>query len=239
MDDAIGLGETARMQPASPREMARWIDHTLLKADATRRDIERLCAEALQSGFHSVCVNGSRVALARQCVRGSSVKVAAVVGFPLGAMSLKAKMAEAETCVSDGADELDLVMAVGLLKEGARDAVRQEIAEVVRVAGPAKVKVILECCLLTREEKILACQACTDAGASMVKTSTGFGSGGATLDDVRLLRSMVPLRMGVKASGGIRDTATALAMIDAGATRLGTSAGVAILAGMLRGEAEP
>ncbi|MBL9139685.1 MAG: deoxyribose-phosphate aldolase [Verrucomicrobiales bacterium] len=227
------------MQPASPREMARFIDHTLLKADATRRDIEKLCAEALQSGFYSVCVNGGRVALARQCVRGSSVKVAAVVGFPLGAMSTKAKLAEAESGVGDGADELDLVMSVGMLKDGARDAVRQEIAEVVRVAGAAKVKVILECCLLTREEKILACQACMDAGAAMVKTSTGFGSGGATLEDVRLLRSMVPLRMGVKASGGIRDTATALAMIEAGATRLGTSAGVAILAGMLRGEAQP
>jgi deoxyribose-phosphate aldolase len=130
-------------------------------------------------------------------------------------------------------------MSVGLLKEGALDVVRQEIAEVVRVGGGAKVKVILECCLLTREEKILACQVCTDAGAAMVKTSTGFGSGGATLEDVRLMRSMVPLRMGVKASGGIRDTATALAMVDAGATRLGTSAGVAIVAGLLRGQTEP
>ncbi|MCC7375243.1 MAG: deoxyribose-phosphate aldolase [Verrucomicrobiales bacterium] len=239
MDVAESLVETAEMQPASPREMARLIDHTLLKAEATQREVEKLCAEALQSGFYSVCVNGSRVALARRCVQGSSVKVAAVVGFPLGAMSLKAKCAEAEICVADGAEELDLVMAVGLLKDGARDAVREEIAEVVRVAGSAKVKVILECCLLTREEKILACQACTDAGAAMVKTSTGFGTGGANLEDVRLMRSMVPLRMGVKASGGIRDTATALAMVEAGATRLGTSAGMAILAGMMRGQTEP
>jgi deoxyribose-phosphate aldolase len=226
------------LRPSSPRELARFIDHTLLRADATAKDIETLCAEALQSGFAAVCVNGSRVALARRCLAGSGIPVAAVVGFPLGAMAAPVKVRETEVAVADGAGEIDLVLPVGRLKEGAHDAVRAEIAEVVKAAGPARVKVILECCLLTREEKILACQSVTDAGAAMVKTSTGFGSGGATIDDVRLLRAMVPPRMGVKAAGGIRDTATALAMIDAGANRLGTSAGVALIRGLMAGTAE-
>lgn len=226
------------MAPSSPRELARYIDHTLLRADASARDIEKLCSEALQAGFASVCVNGSRVALARKCVAGSGVKVASVIGFPLGAMATAAKAREAETAVAEGADELDMVLAVGSLKDGARDAVRGDIAAVVRAAGAARVKVILECCLLTKEEKILACQFATEAGAAMVKTSTGFAASGATLDDVRLLRAMVPLRMGVKAAGGIRDTATALAFIEAGATRLGTSAGPALVQGLLAATGE-
>jgi len=221
------------MRPSSPRELASYIDHTLLRPDATARDVERLCAEAIQAGFVSVCVNGSRVAYARRCLGGGGTRVAAVVGFPLGAMTTRMKCLEAEGALVDGAVELDVVMAVGQLKDGARDHVRREISEIVRVAGTAKVKVILECCLLSHEEKVLACQLAMDAGAAMVKTSTGLGSGGATLDDVRLLRATVSARMGVKASGGIRDTATALAMIEAGATRLGTSSGLALVQGLL------
>ncbi len=223
------------MRPSSPRELAGYIDHTLLKADATAREVETLCAEALQAGFASVCVNGSRVAFARRCLGGSAVRVAAVVGFPLGAMTTRMKCLEVEGAISDGAVELDVVMAIGQLKDGARDHVRRDIAEMVRVAGTAKIKVILECCLLSYEEKVLACQLCSEAGATMVKTSTGFNSGGATLEDVRLMRATVPARMGVKASGGIRDTATALAMIEAGANRLGTSAGLALVRGFLSG----
>jgi deoxyribose-phosphate aldolase len=226
------------MLPSSPRELAGFIDHTLLRADATARDVETLCAEALQACFASVCVNGSRVGFARRCLGGSGVKVAAVVGFPLGAMTTRAKCLEAEGALSDGAAELDVVLALGQLKDGARDHVRRDLAEVVRVAGVAKVKAILECCLLTQDEKVLACRLAEEAGVAMVKTSTGFASGGATLEDVRLMRSTVSARVGVKASGGIRDTATALAMIEAGATRLGTSSGLALVRGLLAGGCE-
>jgi deoxyribose-phosphate aldolase len=226
------------MLPSSPRELAGYIDHTLLRADATARDVETLCAEALQANFAAVCVNGSRVGFARRCLGGSGVKVAAVVGFPLGAMTTRVKCLEAEGALSDGAAELDVVLAVGQLKDGARDHVRRDLAEVVRVAGVAKVKAILECCLLTQDEKAMACRLAEEAGVAMVKTSTGFSSGGATLQDVRLLRSTVSARVGVKASGGIRDTATALAMIEAGATRLGTSSGLALVRGFLAGGCE-
>jgi deoxyribose-phosphate aldolase len=226
------------MLPSSPRELAGYIDHTLLRADATARDVETLCAEALQANFAAVCVNGSRVGFARRCLGGSGVKVAAVVGFPLGASTTRAKCLEAEGALSDGAAELDVVLAVGQLKDGARDHVRRDLAEVVRVAGAAKVKAILECCLLTQDEKVLACRLAEEAGVAMVKTSTGFSSGGATLQDVRLLRSTVSARVGVKASGGIRETTMALAMIEAGATRLGTSSGLALVRGFLAGGSE-
>lgn len=230
---ARGGGTLRGMRPTSPRELAAYIDHTLLRPDAMARDIETLCAEAIQAGFASVCVNGSRVAFARRCLGGSGIRVAAVIGFPLGAMTTRMKCLEAEGAVGDGAGELDMVMALGQLKDGARDHVRREIAEVVRVAGAVNVKVILECALLSAEEKVLACHLADEAGAAMVKTSTGFGAGGATLEDVRLLRATVPSRMGVKASGGIRDTSTALALIEAGASRLGTSSGLALVRGLL------
>lgn len=226
------------MRPGSPRELAGYIDHTLLRPEATARDVERLCAEAIQAGFASVCVNGSRVGFARRCLGGGGGRVSAVVGFPLGAMSTRAKCFEAEAALEDGAAELDMVLAVGQLKDGARDHVRREVEEIVRLATTAKarVKVILECGLLTTEEKVVACRLSADAGAAMVKTSTGWGAGGATVEDVRLLRETVPGRMGVKASGGIRDLATALAMIEAGATRLGTSSGLALVGSLLRGK---
>lgn len=225
------------MRPGSPRELAGMIDHTLLRADATARDIERLCAEAIQAGFAAVCVNGSRVGFARRCLGGGLTKVAGVVGFPLGAATTRVKCLEAEGVLADGGRELDLVMAVGQLKDGAREHVRREIEEVVKLAAGvgAVVKVILECGLLTREEKVLACRLATDGGAGMVKTSTGYGGGGATVEDVRLLRANVPMRVGVKASGGIRDVAMALEMIEAGATRLGTSSGLELVAGWMRG----
>lgn len=227
------------MPPTSPRELAALIDHTLLRPDATAREVETLCAEAIQAGFAAVCVYGSRVIYARRCLGGSTTRVAAVVGFPSGAVTTRVKCLEAEGALADGAGELDMVLALGQLKDGARDHVRRDIAEVVRVAGGAgstvKVKVILECGWLTRDEKVLACQLAAEAGAAMVKTSTGFGGGGATVEDVRLLRASVPAGMGVKASGGIRDTATALALIEAGAIRIGTSRGLDLVRGLVSG----
>jgi deoxyribose-phosphate aldolase len=211
--------------------IARFIDHTLLKPDATREEIAGLCREAKTHGFFSVCVNSSRVALAARELHGSSVQIAAVTGFPLGAMSSAAKAFETGEAVKHGASEIDTVMAVGHLKDGDTGFVLDDLRGVVSAAGPAKVKVILETCLLTDEEKILACRLALDAGAAFVKTSTGFSTGGATLDDVRLMVAAVAGKCGVKASGGIRDLESARSMLEAGATRLGTSNGVKIVAG--------
>jgi deoxyribose-phosphate aldolase len=211
--------------------LADYIDHTLLKADATAGDIERLCAEACAHRFHAVCVNGARVELARHCLEGSGVKVAAVVGFPLGAMDADVKRFETEAAVDAGAQEMDVVLNLGRLRDGDDRLVLRELRDVVEAADELPVKVILEACLLTREEKLRACRLIVESGAAFVKTSTGFGHGGATVEDVKLLRGAVGPNFGVKAAGGIRDTATALAMIEAGATRLGTSAGVAIVQG--------
>ncbi len=215
--------------------LAKFIDHTLLKPDASAADIEKLCREALQHRFHSVCVNGSRVVQARALVEDSDVKVAAVVGFPLGAMDADAKRYETEIAIDMGAEEIDLVLNIGRLKEGDAKYVLRELRDVVEAADERPVKVIIETCLLTREEKVLACQLVVDSGAKFIKTSTGFSTGGATIEDVRLLREHVGPKFGVKASGGIRDTAAALAMIEAGATRLGTSAGIAIVTGLKAG----
>ena len=215
----------------SPRDLARHIDHTLLKADVSAHDIEKLCAEAREHHFWSVCVNGSRVALAASRLEESDVKVAAVVGFPLGAMDSDAKRFETENVIDLGAQEIDLVLNLGRLKEGDDKYVLRELRDVVEAADGLPVKVILETCLLTREEKLRACSLVVESGARFVKTSTGFSTGGATLEDVALMRAAVGPKFGLKASGGIRDTATALAMIAAGATRLGTSAGVAIVQG--------
>lgn len=216
----------------SAAEIARFIDHTLLKPEATAQQIEKLCAEAREHGFFAVCVNGSRVELARHCLEDSPVKVATVVGFPLGAMSSDAKRYETEAAIDDGAQEIDLVLNIGRLKDGDDKYVLRELRDVVEAADERPVKVILETCLLTNEEKIRACQLVVEAGAHFVKTSTGFSPGGATLDDVKLLRATVGPKFGVKAAGGIRDTAAALAMIEAGATRLGTSAGAVIVKGL-------
>ncbi len=214
-----------------PADLARFIDHTLLKADATRDDLRRLCDEARAHGFASVCVNGSNVPFCKDLLKGTRVMTVAVVGFPLGAMSADAKAFEAREAVRQGADEIDTVLNIGALKSGDRDAVLDDIRKVVDAAAPRPVKVILETGFLTRDEKILACTLCRTAGARFVKTSTGFGPGGATVDDVALMCGVVGDALGVKASGGVRTTADARAMIAAGATRLGTSASVAIVTG--------
>lgn len=210
-------------------QLAACIDHTLLRADATLADIERLCIEAREFSFCCVCLHGSWVRRARQLLQGSGIKVAAGAGFPLGAMSTATKCFEIQSAVDDGAHEIDVVLNVGRLKQADDQYVHRELREIVRAAAGRSVKVILETCLLTKAEKIRACRLVVDSGAHFVKTSTGFGSGGATVEDVILLRETVGPDFGVKASGGIRDAKTALAMIDAGATRIGTSAGVAIV----------
>ena len=215
----------------SPRDLARHIDHTLLRADATADDIRKLCAEAREHLFWSVCVNPSRIVLAASLLEDTDVKVAAVIGFPLGATEGDAKRFETEMAVDLGAQEIDVVLNIGRLRDGDDRYVFRELRDVVEAANDAPVKVIFETCLLTFDEKIRACSLAVEAGARLVKTSTGFGAAGATLEDVRLLREAVGPKIGVKASGGIRDTATALAMIAAGANRLGTSAGVAIVRG--------
>ena len=216
----------------SAHALARYIDHTLLKPDATARDIEQLCREAMEYHFWSVCVNGSRVAQAYALVENSGVKVACAVGFPLGAMSADAKRLEVEAAVDDGAQEIDVVLNIGRLKDGDHAYVLRELRDIVESADERSVKVILETCLLTREEKIRACQLVLESGAHFVKTSTGFSTAGATTHDVQLLRESVGEEFGVKASGGIRDVKVALGMIQAGATRLGTSSGVAIIKGL-------
>ena len=219
-------------QTFSPAQLAAYIDHTLLKADATAKDIEKLCAEARENKFYSVCVNGSWVAQARHFLEGTDVKVASVAGFPLGAMPGDVKRFETETAIDDGAHEIDVVINIGRLKDGDDKYVFRELCDVVEAADERPVKVILETCLLTQEEKIHACKLVMDSGARFVKTSTGFSTAGATVDDVKLLRATVSPKFGVKASGGIRDTKTALAMIEAGATRIGASASVAIVKGL-------
>jgi deoxyribose-phosphate aldolase len=219
-------------QMLSAAQLAAYIDHTLLKADATAADIEKLCAEAREHNFSSVCVNGSRVTEALHFLDGTDVKVASVVGFPLGAMSFDAKRFETEAAIDDGAQEIDVVLNVGRLKDGDDKYVLRELCDVVDAADERTVKVILETCLLTDEQKIRACRMVVESGAHFVKTSTGFSTSGATVADVRLMRATVGPEFGVKASGGIRDTKTALAMIEAGATRLGTSASVAIVTGL-------
>lgn len=220
------------LPPLSAAQLARFIDHTVLKPDATRADIEKLCAEARQFGFCSVCVNGSRVELARHLLDGTDVLVACTVGFPLGAMDTDAKRFETESAIDAGAQEIDVVLNVGKLKDGDHGFVLRELRDIAEAADERTVKVILENCLLTRDEIQEACRIVLDSGAHFVKTSTGFSRGGAVIEDVRLMREIVGTSFGVKAAGGIRDTATAIAMIEAGATRLGTSAGVAIVQGL-------
>jgi len=211
--------------------LAGYIDHTLLKPEATAEDIARLCAEARRYNFAAVCVNPVYVKTAREQLRGSGVRVSAVVGFPLGATTAAVKAFEAGEAVDGGADEIDMVIHVGALKSGAVDYIHDEIAAVVKAARGRPVKVILETGLLTDDEKIAACRAAKKAGAHYVKTSTGFGPGGATAADVRLMRDAVGPGVGIKASGGIRTREAALEMISAGATRIGTSSGVAIIKG--------
>ena len=214
----------------SAAELAKYIDHTLLKPEAIQRDFNRLCDEAKQYGFKSVCVNSSHVGYVAEQLKDTGVLVCSVVGFPLGAMDSQAKAFEAKRAIEEGADELDMVMNIGALKFGDLQAVEEDI-KAVREAGkgPTILKVIIETCLLTDDEKIIACEIAKKTGADFVKTSTGFSTGGATLEDVALMRQAVGPEMGVKASGGIKDFAKASAMIAAGASRIGAGAGVAII----------
>ncbi|MFD1955040.1 deoxyribose-phosphate aldolase [Paenibacillus thailandensis] len=216
----------------SAADVAAAIDHTLLKPDATREMVVKLCEEAAKYRFATVCVNPGWVRLAASKLAGTGVGVTTVVGFPLGATTTLAKAAEARDAIANGATEIDMVMNVGRLKSGDLEGVKSDIAGVAAACGSqAVLKVILETGLLTDEEKETACRLCAEAGAGFVKTSTGFGPGGATEADIALMRRVVGPDMGVKASGGVRDLETALRMMDAGATRIGTSSGVAIVTG--------
>lgn len=212
-------------------EFSKYFDHTLLKPDASESDIIKLCSEAAEYGFASVCVNSCHVPLAYRILKGSNVKTASVAGFPLGAMSTQAKAAEVSGALEDGADEIDMVINIGLAKDGRFDLLQDEISLLARLchSKDALLKVILETCLLTDDEIINACLAAEAAEADFVKTSTGFSTGGATAEAVRLMKRTVGSRMQIKASGGIRTLDDAMKMIDAGADRLGCSASVAII----------
>ena len=205
------------------------IDHTLLKQDATPEQIVKLCEEAKEFHFMSVCVNPAYVPLAAQCLKGSDVKVCTVIGFPLGMNLTKTKVEEAQLAIREGATEIDMVINVGMLKAGHDDYVEEEIRELKSVAGPLVLKVIIEACLLTDEEKVRVCKLAKEAGADFVKTSTGFSTGGATPHDVKLMRETVGPEMGVKASGGVRTHEDLIAMVEAGANRIGTSNGTKII----------
>lgn len=213
-------------------EIARMIDHTLLKPEATDEQIKILCDEAKQYNFASVCVNPIHVALAYELLKETKVKVCTVIGFPLGANTSTVKVFEASEAIKQGAEEVDMVLNVGKLKDKNYDFVKADIKAVVDVAkGKAITKVILETCLLTDDEKVIACKLAKEAGADFVKTSTGFNKGGATAEDIKLMRTTVGEVMGVKASGGVRSQEDALNMINAGASRIGASASIAICEG--------
>jgi len=210
--------------------MVNKIEHTMLKADATRETIKKYCEEAVQYGFASICVNSCHVKLVKQCLKDSEVKVCTVVGFPLGAMSTKAKAFETRTAVEDGAEEVDMVINIGAVKDKDYDFVYEDIkAVVVAVSGKAVVKVILETCLLTDDEKKVVCDCSVKAGADFVKTSTGFSTGGALVEDIRLMRAQVGDKARIKASGGIRTKLQAEELIAAGADRIGVGNGVALI----------
>lgn len=218
-------------------DLAKYIDHTFLKPDGSPNDIARLCREAKRYGFASVCVHPAEVARCRRLLKGSGVKVCTVIGFPLGAGDIRAKIAEAFFAIEDGADELDLVVNLKALKYDPKQLGMELLLfnmEVRDARADIVTKLIIECCYLTDAEKVTACEAAKAAGFDFVKTSTGFGPGGATVEDVRLMRKAVGRKMGVKAAGGIRTREAALAMIKAGATRIGTSNGVAIVTEKLK-----
>lgn len=220
---------SAGAAPAACSDLAPYIDHTLLKPNATEKEIEKLCAEARQHRFASVCVNTSYVDLCARLLAGSGIPVCAVVGFPLGAMSTDSKAFETRDAVRRGAEEIDMVINVGKLHSGDFAYVYDDIHAVVKAAAGHTVKVIIETALLTDEQKVSACVLAKAAGAHFVKTSTGFSTGGATAADIALMRRVVGEQLGVKASGGIRDCPTALKMVESGATRIGASASVAIV----------
>ncbi|WP_449463092.1 deoxyribose-phosphate aldolase [Streptococcus suis] len=212
-------------------KLNKYIDHTILKPETTQEQVEKILAEAKEYGFASVCVNPTWVALAAESLKDSDVKVCTVIGFPLGANTPAVKAFETKDAISNGADEIDMVINIGALKTGNYDLVLEDIKAVVAASGDKLVKVIIEACLLTDDEKVKACQLSQEAGADYVKTSTGFSTGGATVADVALMRKTVGPDMGVKASGGARSYEDAIAFIEAGASRIGASSGVAIMNG--------
>lgn len=202
-----------------------FIDHTNLRPTATIADIQKLCEEAKSYNFYAVCVNGCYVPIAKEALKNTPVKVAAVIGFPLGAMSTKAKVFEATDCIGNGADEIDMVINIGWLKSKLYDAVREEIKAIKEAIGHNVLKVIIETCYLTEEEKEIACALAIEGQADFVKTSTGFGTGGATFEDVKLMKKIVGRKAKIKASGGVKDKETALKYIEMGVSRIGTSSG--------------
>lgn len=213
------------------RKINSYIDHTLLKPTATEEDIKILCEEALNNKFYAVCIHGCYVKIAKRFLNNSEVKVCTVIGFPLGAMATEAKEFEAKQAIFDGADEVDMVINIGWAKSGKFDAVKEEIASVKKSIGNKTLKVILEICYLTLDEIKLATQAAIDAKADFVKTSTGFGTGGATLEAVEEMKKIAQDKIKIKASGGIRDYITTQSYLDLGVTRIGTSSGISILEG--------
>jgi len=211
--------------------LSKYIDHTLLKPTATESDIIQLCKEAVGYNFYAVCVNSCYVELCKNTIQNSIVKIASVVGFPLGAMDTLSKIKEAENAIKNGAHEIDMVINIGFLKDGKLDLVENEIRLIKKAIGNNILKVIIETCYLTDEEKKIATQLTVNAGADFVKTSTGFGTGGATLEDIALMKSITQNKIKIKASGGIRDYETAIKYIDLGVTRIGTSNGIQIVTG--------
>lgn len=214
------------------KDIAKIIDHTILKPEASVDAVEKICKEALEHKFASVCINPCHVALCSKLLKDSSVKVCTVIGFPLGATTKEVKVFETKNAIDNGAEEVDMVINIGALKDKNYDYVKEDIKSVVEAAkGKALTKVIIETCLLTDDEKIIACKLSKEAGADFVKTSTGFSKGGATKEDVKLMRDTVGVNMGVKASGGVRSTEDALNVIEAGASRIGASASISICEG--------
>lgn len=211
------------------KSLNTYIDHTILKPTASQDDIEQLCKEALQHNFYAVCVNGCYTAFAKACLKQSNVKLATVIGFPLGAMSTAAKVFETEDAIANGADEIDMVLNIGALKAGDFKTVENDILAVRQASQNKVLKVIFENCYLTDNEKRIACQLCLAAGVDFIKTSTGFGTGGATIEDVKLMKEEVGNQLKIKASGGIRDQETAIKYIDLGVDRIGTSSGIKIV----------
>ncbi len=211
--------------------LSKYIDHTLLKAIASENDIIQLCKEAIEYNFQAVCVNSCYVELCKKTLTDSTIKIAAVVGFPLGAMDTLSKINEAENAINNGADEIDMVINIGFLKDRKVDLVENEIRLIKKAIGNNILKVIIETCYLTDEEKNIATQLTVNAGADFVKTSTGFGTGGATLEDIALMKSITQNKIKIKASGGIRDFETAIQYINLGIDRIGTSNGIQIVTG--------
>ena len=229
--DRLGLSGAEPLQAAPPSDLARLIDHTLLKPTSTRKDIERVCAEARKHSFASVCVNTTWIGLVARLLDGCSTMAICVVGFPLGAMSIAAKADETRHAIKAGADEIDMVLNIGALKSGDYDTALEDIRQVVAASQGRPVKVIIETAMLDRDEKVAASALCKAGGAAFVKTSTGFGGGGATVEDIALIRAVVGPTMGIKASGGVKTASDIKALVAAGATRVGASASVAIVTG--------